>query len=532
MASQPPQRFVSQNVSHHHTSASGTPSEATASGQNRRSSIPQSTSSEDSQTVLLNRPSSSESSPQPEVRQKRNTTRPNPKSAPSSKEPRKCWICFGDETEDLPTSSQWRSPCPCALTAHESCLLDWVADLEAPTKGKSTPPDIQCPQCKAKITIARPRSPIIHVIRTIERITGRLLIPFVFITLAGTMITGCWVHGYSTVFLLFGPDDAERVLGIANGLKMTNTWGLTLPFIPMALIASRTAYTDNLLPIIPIFYFASNAPRREGALWPPSVAFTLATLPYIRAAYNEFYNRVLAPKEKEWTKAIQPQATDDEDGERQGQEQNQGEPENQVPEGADFELDLHVELVDEEEVEEEENQGRPGQPPEDVPVGDQAQNQVQDALGHLPNPAPDQRQPHIHHHLPPELQHHLHPHPHPQAPQAELANEGGVAGRWVINTFTTAHLIIGALLFPTVSAAMGALLRVTLPKTWTTPPSRWDRYPVGFLQSRFGRSIAGGCLFVALKDTLLLYSKYRLAHDHKKRRVVDYVAKKDKKANA
>ena len=333
---------------------------------------------------------------------------------------------------------------------------------------------------------------------------------------------------------MFGPDDAESVLGIANGSKMSSSWGFTLPFIPMALIASRTAYTDTLLPIIPIFYFASNAPRREGALWPPSVAFTLATLPYIRAAYNEIYNRLLAPKEKEWIKTLQPRAMDDEDGERQGHEQNQQEADNEVPEGVNFELDLQVELVDEEEVEE--DQERPEQPVGNDPIEAQAQNQDQDPLAQPQVPAPGQPHPHIHNQLLPELQQHLHPHPHPhphpQAPQPELANEGGVAGRWVINTFSTAHLIIGALLFPTVSAAMGALLRVTLPKTWTTPPGRWDRYPAGFLQSRFGRSIAGGCLFVALKDTLVLYSKYRLAHDHKKRRIVDYVAKKDKKTSS
>lgn len=508
MESQPPQRFASQQSSQPQAPTPSTSFEATAPGQHRRSSIPQSTSSEDSQTMLLNHPSSSESSPKPEAQQQRAPSRPKPQSAPSTKEPRKCWICFGDETEDSPTSSQWRSPCPCALTAHEACLLDWVADLEAPAK--RTPAKIECPQCKAKITIARPRSPIVEAVRAIERATGRLLIPFVLVTLAGTVITGCMMHGFSTVYLIFGPEDAERLLSIDNGLRISSKWGFTLPFIPMALIASRTSYADNLLPIIPIFYFASNAPRREGPLWPPSAAFTVATLPYIRAVYNELYSRVLAPKERAWAKFVQPRAGEGENDEGQEQEQNQEEAANEIPEGMNFELDLQVELVEEEEVEEEQ-QEQPEQPAGNRAEGDQAE------AGEGQPQNPPQNQPHNH--------------PHPQHAHPPLANQGGLAaGNFVIDAISTAQMVIGALVFPTVSAAVGILLKVALPKTWTTPPSRWDRYPAGFLQSRFGRSVAGGCLFIALKDTLILYSKYRLAQDHKKRRVVDYVKKKDGKA--
>ena len=321
------------------------------------------------------------------------------------------------------------------------------------------------------------------------------------------------MHGFSTIYLTFGPEDAERLLGIDNGMRMSSKWGLTLPLIPMTLVASRITLADNLLPIIPIFYFASNAPRREGSLWPPSVAFTVATLPYIRAVYNEFYSKVLAPKEKMWTKMVQPRAGENENGERQEQEQNQEEAENEVPEGVNFELDLQVELVD--EGGEEEDQQQPEQPAGDPPAANQGHDEQEQ------------------HHNPAQDQPHPHPHPNAQAPQPQLANQGGLAaGNLVINAVVMAQTVLGALVFPTVSAAMGALLKAALPRTWTTPPSRWDRYPVGFLQSRFGRSIAGGCLFIALKDTLLLYSKYRLAQDHKKRRVVDYVPKKDKKAKS
>lgn len=157
--------------------------EASSPQQHRRSSIPQSATSEDSQTVLLSHPSSSESSPvlEPQATQQ---ARPKLQTTDSNKDPRKCWICFADETEDTPTSSEWRSPCPCSLTAHESCLLDFVADLEAPQNRKSTgPPKIECPQCKAKITIARPRSLVVEGVQAVQRATARFILPFTVVTL-------------------------------------------------------------------------------------------------------------------------------------------------------------------------------------------------------------------------------------------------------------------------------------------------------------------------------------------------------------
>ena len=177
MTSLPPQR--QQQPSQQRPSSP----EASSSRHHRRSSIPQSATSEDSQTVLLNHPSSSESSPKPEPRPRQQAS-PKVQTAESDWEPRKCWICFADETEDTPTTSEWRSPCPCSLTAHESCLLDFVADLEAPQNRKSTGlPKIECPQCKAKITIARPRSLVVEGVRALQRVTARFILPFTFVTL-------------------------------------------------------------------------------------------------------------------------------------------------------------------------------------------------------------------------------------------------------------------------------------------------------------------------------------------------------------
>ena len=330
------------------------------------------------------------------------------------------------------------------------------------------------------------------------------------------------MHGFSTIYLLFGPEDAERLLGIDNNAGINSKWAFGLPFIPLALIAARTRYADNLLPILPIFYFASTGPQRDSPLWPPSASMTVAILPYIRAAYNEFYDRVCAPREKAWIKQIQPRAGDDNEGnEEREQHQDQA---NEFEDGMDIGLDLQVEIVEDREGHED---GQPpGNAPEEQGRANRGQDQVRDQppggnQAHVPN-----LNPHLHQNPHPQHQPHHHDHP------IHHQNQNGVQGLVLNNFFSLPQTIMGALLFPSISAAVGALLQVTLPRSWTTAPSRWDRHPAGFLQSRFGRSIVGGCLFVVLKDTLMLYSRYRLAQDHKKRRVVDYDAKKEKKATS
>ena len=115
---------------------------------------------EDAETVVLNK---SELSPS-------KTSQQSPPAVdPSDYEPRKCWICYTDETEESPLNAEWRSPCPCALTAHEACLLDWLADLENPRSRKRDGGGAKmvCPQCKTEIVVSRPPSYIVDVIRPV-----------------------------------------------------------------------------------------------------------------------------------------------------------------------------------------------------------------------------------------------------------------------------------------------------------------------------------------------------------------------------
>ncbi|KAI4166200.1 MAG: hypothetical protein LQ342_000086 [Letrouitia transgressa] len=491
----------------------------------RRSNSSQSSKSEDSQTVILNQPLSRDHSPDARSKQKQVVLS---SGATPGSEPKRCWICFSDETDDNPPLSEWRSPCPCALTAHESCLLDWVADLEGPSHS-SQAPKIQCPQCKADITVTRPRSYVVDGTKAVQGAAERMVTPIVVVSIISTVALGCTAHGLSTAMVTLGPKTTDRLLGL-NKKGPPSSWAFTLPLVPVVLVLSRTPLADSIFPILPILYLTRGRPTRESrSLWPPSVAMTLAMLPYLRAVYNGLYKRYVAPRDKAWAKEVLPRAEENRDNDQA----DEPEPAAAVGEelaGMNFELGVELEIIEEEEVAPENARPREGQRLED-PVGD----------GAAAAPAP------------PDIQARridAAANDRAQAPQAGEQGENNNDGdrneqapapphrhRHREFNFSIGELtktIVGALVFPSIAATMGGLLKATLPAAWTTPPITagfWDRRGgrnEGFLHSRFGRSVAGGCLFIVLKDSLMLYARYRTAKDHRKRRVVDYEGVKGK----
>lgn len=89
-----------------------------------------------------------------------------------------------------------------------------------------------------------------------------------------------------------------------------------------------------------------------------------------------------------------------------------------------------------------------------------------------------------------------------------------------LSTSSLADTILGALIFPSIAAAVGEALKYALPKAWVTAPAFGK--PTGILQQRWGRSILGGCLFVGVKDAMMLYVRWKMAQNHRKRKVLDY----------
>ncbi|KAH9844916.1 RING-variant domain-containing protein 2 [Teratosphaeria destructans] len=519
---------------------------------------------------------------------------PPPVSADEDPNVKKCWICFSDSTEDTPDSAPWRDPCPCALVAHEvrdasawflhkmlmltfyasdqDCLLDWIADMESPKNARhraAARTKIECPQCKSEIKLARPRNVVVDAYRELERIGLRSITPAALLVVGATLWTSSLQWGIHSIYAVFGHEDGARILHplLLNairpplevfvgkpqealdrlvGLVMDHLvhWRLYLglPLLTPILILSRTKFANSVLPVLPILFFATQAHSPDASRlgfrhWPPSASLCFAVLPYIRTMYNTYYDEVWAAKEKRWLKQIQP---------RQGSSANEGE--DQSEDGVDAALDEILEdgIEDEEgdnmfelridggiwdNVDEDED---PGQPQPDAQANRVAPPLQQppladgDAQAEPPPNIPDDRP------EPPAPQ----AQPQPQIPQRPRRQPNAAAGnrleagerRHFFSATAIAQTVIGALLFPTIAGMSGELLKLLLPRAWTTGPassSLGARTPAkGLLQEKWGRSFVGGCLFVVAKDALVLYVRWRMAESHRKRRVLDYTGER------
>tara|TARA_R110002003_G_scaffold121_15_gene10770 strand:+ start:13371 stop:15050 length:1680 start_codon:yes stop_codon:yes gene_type:complete len=544
MASLPPQRPASQRRSSPPAESSSSQSEQVP----RTNSF--SAQSVDSQTLLLNSPPKQTAKPAAEE-QKQSPAQSD--TSEEEDEPRRCWICFNDETEDDETSSEWRSPCNCSLVAHEKCLLDWIADMEAPNprrRAGTRASKVQCPQCKSEIKIERPRSYVVDAVRAGERFAGTLLLPGFALVTGTALYSTLTLAGTHTIYQVFGTQDALQILAplyetpdmrIASPVlrlfaHLQKHWRLDLglPLIPTVLVASRTSFADSFLPFLPLIFFVSSGQPGDEMLqlqWPPSAAFSFAALPYLRGFYNAFYDRVCFPREQRWLKEIQPRAGTDDAADAQGQVNDEHDHihdhDHDAVDDIEIEVDFdifadwnnggvagHNDAEDNPPVPIARGPARPlNAPPVDDEMPALIEVNAQDAA-----PAPN---------VPVQ----------PAQPRRQrVRRERNIA----FSTTSLADTILGALIFPSIAAAMGELLRHTLPGSWVTPPSgapatSWlggwistggrvgtKGRPTGFLQTRWGRSLVGGCLFVGLKDAVLMYVRWKMAQNHRRRKILDF----------
>lgn len=489
-------------------------------------------SSETSQTLLLNNDAI-----QPSQDIARNPTERSSTPRPSSPEVRKCWICFADESEDTIETSEWRDPCPCALVAHESCLLDWIADMEAPNTNRRAgrPAEVKCPQCKKEIKVVRPKSVVIEGVRALEKIKSYLFVPSIAVVFTYMIENACRMHGIGTVYLIFGPEDGGRILAplyeplstthssvlVGGLLNITRNFRLRswLETIPIVLIASQTKWSDSFLPVLPMIYLATS-PHADEVLrpsWPPSASLSFAVLPYLRSFYNAYYERVWAPHEKRWLKAIQPRANEDEQDGEDGNAEGRGRDDEDE---ALFEINVEFAVEGDWNGAQENGQNPEQAAEQDREAGDEANN-VHDG---------DAAEP------PPDVQRNRPENEGEQEAQANQEAGGAIEhGRprqdnepllqLIGNAPRAASLTLGGLVFPAFAAGSGELLALLLPRHWVTKPSGGARV-TGLLQTRWGRSLVGGCLFVVLRDTVMLYVRWRMWKNHGRRRVADYTGDK------
>lgn len=429
-------------------------------------------------------------------------------------EPKICWICQQDETEDTPQSTPWRKPCPCSLDAHDDCLLEWVTAEEAPKKGElAQSKKLKCPQCGTEIKVQRPRDIIVSLTELTTRISKNLVVPTGLGGILACTYSGLWLYGYSSMNLVFGVDETRRIFGyaydreIAAGLSWL-AWPLSivnpfymnrasktgnlqghmvflyagLPLVAPSLVLFRTKLLDQATALVlPVYFLLSS--RHRNVSWPPSAGLTFAVLPYIRSFYNELYRNAFGELEKKWEYAVQRKPREGETAEQIAA----------LAQEDDHDAIIGLEIGFDEE---EENPVPP--PAQGLAAGNLGGNAGVDAPAEA------------------------------AAPAQRNNNRGGNNNQWNIeeniSTSRIASTIMGALFFPAISSVMGSLLKNTLPRSWLGfGQSR------GLLKEQWGRSIVGGCLFVVLKDAVLLYCKWKKARDFGKRKVLDWVPPKNQK---
>lgn len=546
MASLPPQRPQRSSPNRQETSDE-------SNQQLRRNSheFP-STTSVDSETVLLDGSASDESAdfdapieaaapPEQDASPQRPAT-----SQDDSNEPRRCWICFSDETEDQ-SPKTWRTPCSCALTAHESCLLDWIADIESPNSNQSTAQnaEIKCPQCKSDIYLARPRDRIVELMANLEAAYNNMLLPTVGGSLGYTFLLAASHHGAHAIRTVFGDRDANIILRPQDSADwnwieqqaaerfpdvfrpLLREWRgirveIGLPMIPLALILSRTKHGDFALPFLTVLFFATHPIATQTirpGYWPPSAALTFVMLPYFRSMYNEAMERLWGEKERAWVKEVRPRlgSGEETDGDQQHHhEHNHDHNDGGIDDVVELELDLRMEQDNDSD---EEDQDRADDPPApanadaDQPAPAPAEDVAQafDAANNDPEqqqPQPDQAQE--------GQQDQGQQNQQNQPPQRHNFERSFDILKYA---YSTADTMFGALWFPSLAALSGEFLKLCLPRSWITSPRR---EPTGLLQTKWGRSIVAGCMFVVLKDAMRIYCRWRMAVSYRERRVKDY----------
>jgi hypothetical protein len=264
-------------------------------------------------------------------------------------------------------------------------------------------------------------------------------------------------------------------------------------------------------------YFLHGVEYRGLKQWPPGPGLTFAALPYVRFAYYKLYRHLFGELEKQWDQALLRKPREGETIDQLAQEQQ--ERDRQGREGVIMDMEFVVGGEEEHHVE----QVAPNVP--QAPV----QNQVGRAEGNGPNrnairqAAPNGAQ--------------LEAQAGQQPAQQNGQRGHAVEWRQDISISQVATSVMGALFLPAISSLMGDLIKVGLPRTWIRKPSQYalpfmmqssSYFTVGvrgLLQEKWGRSVVGGCLFIMLKDALILYCKWRKAHIQQKRRVLDYVDK-------
>lgn len=270
--------------------------------------------------------------------------------------------------------------------------------------------------------------------------------------------------------------------------------------------------------------------------WPPSPRLAMAVFPYVRSVYYNLWRELVLPHEVKLNRQLAglPPAEEQPNAGQQAAD-NQGGGQQNVDRGVLGILQGIIDALDPDDADQPgghgihhiefgHEQGRAqghveGEIMVEVQIGEieldendmPVDQEPMDMAAIVEQPGPEDEAPPAAGEAPPDqgnnagegAQGH-------EAPQAPLRRLG--LGSILSNV---SNAIVGALILPGVSLAMGEALRLVLPKAWTRASTRnpWDRFGTvgrpGLLQQQWGRSLIGGCLYVVLKDAMRVYTKSR-----------------------
>ncbi|GAA5933900.1 hypothetical protein JCM3775_000319 [Rhodotorula graminis] len=220
-------------------------------------------------------------------------------AADDDDEPQQCWICYTDSTED--PSRPFIHACSCTLVAHEQCLLDWLtAQATSPQQHHPHPP--RCPVCASPIVVREHRSDLLRLYRRVRRNADNASL----VAAVGAVAASAWfvaaAYGAWAVRTFMG-DQVARALVLRHEGGFPWRYWLNLPLIPFTLILSRTPLIDSLLPFLPLTLVLSAGGGPHRALgsspfsfdplglddltlrYPPSPTLTVCLLPWLRLVY-------------------------------------------------------------------------------------------------------------------------------------------------------------------------------------------------------------------------------------------------------
>ncbi|KAI0326290.1 hypothetical protein GY45DRAFT_1310686 [Cubamyces sp. BRFM 1775] len=238
-----------------------------------------------------------------------------------------CYICREEEHFDNPEDPPraWTHPCSCTLIAHESCLLQWIQSSQQDPSRVSKA--LKCAQCGAQYELESDNPLALRVLNALNGVLSSIGKVGTFVGFFGLVTSvGFTIYVVSTTYGLFA---VKEFLGeeVYNTLLTDDPskwpWHafIHLPLIPVSLILARTRLFDTS-PLIPLVVVWASSPPVDASFtsyanlhtsfrnflglasrgpapgfmpalnWPPTPLMAIVLFPFIRSFYRRAFDKL------------------------------------------------------------------------------------------------------------------------------------------------------------------------------------------------------------------------------------------------